>query len=898
MTPEQGIPYYRMTGLRPEVWLSVGAGFNREEIKSLVLTQGRGFIAEAIITQQELCQKLTGIASNRLLPASARQEIFRMLLAEPRVLSQLSEVKRLKRRSGFIRDLDSSLQAGRMTFAHSQEAEALEDRLSQTLGTRSIRPELKILSEAFDVWCEVSSFRDIPLLIRAAIEVLRAGWPESLSKPEEIWCLSIQEPESLEREFWDVLGQHVRVKFVKSLAASHTEKSTVFDWQQWHTLDDAAEYLADQIQKESTLDDLRHHGVLIPDVPAIRRSLRRALEKRGLPLADPRDPTRLKWDESLKWALLPLEVVSRNFERQKVISWLRNFQMQDEFPAWVTEINSRGLRSGLPSYAGGMLEGVHSRLNELSTEFSPRKTCEELAESHLKYLRASAATQSERIWLLSFLEQTWKVFQADMIRVGLKEKKAPLRFWLERLQTRLSEASPPIDRLKPRTGLQLYRLQQAPVTPTRQVWIFGLPSGWLNGKGVGDYWFSERERDVLGLEFAVRSSQQIRDERTQVLVSWLSQADNVVFLEAQYSFDGRETESILPILQELETSLGTSLAIQPREMGSHPRFVQSYQVQRPVQPQEIHLPPLSNFVPQPIELTATAIERYSRCSFQALAFHRWNLRDIREPDSELWPDIRGNILHEAVRSLLENRDAEGKFWISPQEALFHAWKVKRPKGLLKSQRIESYVQSRMLKTLEAFCEKEREYVERSSSIPLVLDEMSLTLHYPDFSIRGQPDRVDQFQDGLFIMDYKTAGSVPHGSEMLEEGYRLQLPFYALAAQQKFKKPALGIQFVELDKKGSRRSGIFFKEYNGKGPGKLTQVRSNSKSLVSVSPQEAWSVLEDHLVQDARALIAGRFMAKPKISKTEKECQNCSLGDLCGYRRRSDSQSSEGEAPHD
>jgi hypothetical protein len=880
------LPISRITGLRPEVWISVGAGFAREDIKSLVLSQGKGFIGESITTLQEICLQITRLNSDRILSSTARQEVLRLLLAEPRIIGMMSEMKRIRRQRNFIRRLDSALQMGRLAFAHPLEEEVYYERLKQSLGVEQspLRQELRVLSHAYEAWCQASSYFDLPLLIRLATDQLREGWPAHLRCPQEVWSLSGEAPESLEKEFWEVLGQHLQVKRVDRLSAEwngHPE----FRWEKWHTLDDAAESFADRICEESEGFDWNQHAVLIPDVPSIRRCLRRALESRGIPLADPRDPTRLRWDESVKWAILPLEVVGRNFERQKVISWLRSHQMQEEFPSWVNEINSRGVRNGLGSYAGGMLSGVHSRLQELSQSFGGRKTCEELAESHLKLLRTAVGHHPEQQWLIPFFEQTWKVFQADFHRIGQEKRKAPLLFWLERLQARLSEASPPVDRLKPRFGVQLYRLQQSPVRPFSQVWVFGLPAHWLSGKGLGDYWFSERERDVLSLEFAIRGPVQIREERIQVLKSWMAGSGSVVFLDSYFDSSGREQESILPVLKELELSFGQNLPETPLEKGSHSRFTASYQVLRPIQPQEIQLPPLARRPGgRPPELTATTLERMSRCSFQALAYHRWNVRDVREPDGELWPDVRGTILHEAVRILLTSLNPQDEFTILPREALEQAWRLKRPKGLIRTERIERYVKARMLLVLETFCEKERDYLKRSGTHPFSLEDVSLRLDYPEFSIHGLPDRMDQYQDGLFVIDYKSSGTVPHGSDMIEQGYRLQLPFYALAAQRHFQRPVMGVQFIELDRKGSRRSGIFFKKYNGKSQGMLTQVTARSKSLVAVEPEDAWSRFEEHRTTSASSFIRGEFQARPKSTQRSRECNSCSLGDLCGLRR--------------
>ena len=50
--------------------------------------------------------------------------------------------------------------------------------------------------------------------------------------------------------------------------------------------------------------------------------------------------------------MLPFEVIGRDFERSKVISWLRAYVFNPEFQSWVSEINSRGIRQSLRSYEG------------------------------------------------------------------------------------------------------------------------------------------------------------------------------------------------------------------------------------------------------------------------------------------------------------------------------------------------------------------------------------------------------------------------------------------------------------------------------------------------------------------------------------------------------------------
>ena len=204
----------------------------------------------------------------------------------------------------------------------------------------------------------------------------------------------------------------------------------------------------------------------------------------------------------------------------------------------------------------------------------------------------------------------------------------------------------------------------------------------------------------------------------------------------------------------------------------------------------------------------------------------------------------------------------------------------RPKGLLRGERLARYTKQRLKKILDTFCEKERDYFTRSGTTVLSLEGPPLRLEFPEFNLIGIPDRVDEHPDGVFVIDYKTSTALPSGTEMVNDGYRLQLPFYALAASRHFSKPAVGVQFVELATKGGRGHGIFFKKYNGKEPGKLTHSRSKL-NVLEMEPEDAWSLCASQLHEQGKRYFEGHFEVKPK---KPKECSACPYRDLCGQRR--------------
>jgi hypothetical protein len=318
------LPIEDISGLRPKIWVCVGTGYSREDIKAEVLARGGGFVADAVTTVQDIGVRIIEASfRNRItvLGPLGRQEVLRLLLAEKRISARMPELKRLRRQGNFFKRLDAAIQAGRMSFAHDIEEEVLLSTLEQKVGGNPIRPiqdEVRRLSQAYEAWLEASQRWDLPMVIQGATQVLvQRGWPPPLRKPKRVLHFSAQFQESRERGFWESLGALVPVEEVGPARWISPNPDLRWDWQRWHTIDDAAEALAESIAESG---DFSSQFVLIPDHAPVRRSLARAFAKYGVPLADPRDPTRIRWDESIKWAMLPLEVVARNYERAKVVS--------------------------------------------------------------------------------------------------------------------------------------------------------------------------------------------------------------------------------------------------------------------------------------------------------------------------------------------------------------------------------------------------------------------------------------------------------------------------------------------------------------------------------------------------------------------------------------------------
>lgn len=113
-------------------------------------------------------------------------------------------------------------------------------------------------------------------------------------------------------------------------------------------------------------------------------------------------------------------------------------------------------------------------------------------------------------------------------------------------------------------------------------------------------------------------------------------------------------------------------------------------------------------------------------------------------------------------------------------------------------------------------------------------------------LRGMVDRVDQRTDGLIrVIDYKTGGSHLSKNDLIS-GRRLQLPIYALAAQE-----ALGL--------GTVVEGFYWQIRDAK-PSSLKL--STFKTDALKGPQGAYTVAMDHIQYNLNGIRSGQFPPVP------------------------------------
>ena len=465
-------------GIRPTTWLCAGRGVQREDLKTFLFEQQISFVSQAVIDTTTLCLLLTGY--KEVMSFHAMRDAVRILLSERRIFEKFPVLCRMRRTVGGLDRITEALDA-RLLFAHASEYDVFEEYLAERGFSRS--DEFRHFVRGYEAFCEQIGRKDSIMLMREACLKID-GWEKP---PERIFLVQAETREPLEMYFWQKIATRTQLEFLDRPQVQAQVQGEI-----WHTLDDAAHAFAHRLAGER----LRDHAIVLPDDLATRRTLMRALVHYGIPLLDPRDPTALRYDESMKRSLAAMRVVAYDARLGDVISW------KPELKQKLAEI---GFQRGLH-----LLRKIDSDVDVLVQKYPSRLTFQ--------------AFRTEGVFFDTWLQ--------DIIE---PEALKPLLYWVRELESRIASTKPPPLSVRPVDGVQLFRLSQVIFAQSiKHVWIFGLDARWLEEGILGDAWFLPHERDVLE-EFGVRGRRALRAERHAAIDAWMHAAPQCTFLDAHYA---------------------------------------------------------------------------------------------------------------------------------------------------------------------------------------------------------------------------------------------------------------------------------------------------------------------------------------------------------------------------
>ena len=866
----------KITGLKNSSILILGMGFVREEYKALCFKLGKGLNQFAIQNAKSIAQNFVPESRDRLLDASARVELLRETFKNPNLKSGLPVLLEHRFRPKFFENLDRALQHGRRFFAHLGEASVLQERLEERLGRSEKREEFFLLNRLWEnvllnreLWDEARLYEDAALRSSQGVPFVLKG--VTLFKLEHL-----PDPPRLQF-FWSSLAQVMSVE-------SDRPKERAYDSQELfqmrracaHSLEDAAHFLFDHfIEKEiENPGSIQRKAIVIPDEPAIRRTLKRVMESRGLQLNDPRDPTQIVQSEEIKLALLELEMVAKGFPSSLVLTWLGVQQeFLNELGFLRKQIIEKGIVQGVNDYQVFPL--LYQRLKEIDLLYPKKINLQKLQE----LIQKSIHRYGLALWVKQLVEKVFHDWEQSFQQIQLPGssstfKELPIRHLAEQLNEKLKQATPIVSPLKKEGGVYLFRVDQS-VNPHLfngefDIHFFGIGRDFFEPKEEGTDWFSARDLEILSMEFSIPSIFDAQLERMKSFLAWCQLSKNEKFFwDFLYDESGSECESVELYLTESKRIEW----LEKLDLGLHPRLKNSLLSQLKVQKAQVQIQ-----LPKD-EWPISFLNAYGNCAFTAYSAYLLNLFDERETDFELKGDSFGNLVHAALELLLkENLDCDSAFERAWQETKQIAW--------LKSSRLQSAIRNKTLLLLQAFKQSEEEYLKKSGTH---IREMEYEVKWQKNGIvwKGRVDRIDQHQDGLIVIDYKTSSLLPSGRKTLEKGMGLQLPIYALAIKERLNQEVVAAQYLHLTPhKVNRNIGVLFQQWNQSKVTvpiefAITHARSNSQSLFEESPEELWNQFDERISSLIFQLKQGYFSAKPA---DPEECSHCRYILVCGKLR--------------
>ena len=254
------------------------------------------------------------------------------------------------------------------------------------------------------------------------------------------------------------------------------------------------------------------------------------------------------------------------------------------------------------------------------------------------------------------------------------------------------------------------------------------------------------------------------------------------------------------------------------------------------------------------------LETYGSCPHWFYVAHALQLEAVEPPELGLDPSQLGLILHaileKAYREAEDPRDPEAVLKVLEEAAAaeFEAAPERygfRPSPLWEVE--QDHLLERLAKTVRGLAELGGDWTPvafevvfgREGAPPLVLD-----LEGRQVRLHGVIDRVDRNEERrLRILDYKT-GSSGLAAQDLVEGRRLQLPLYALAAQE-----ALGM--------GEAVEGLYWAILSGRpGSLKLSKFSHKKGSYTYQGPEGAVQLARAHVGGILDGVHAGAFRPQP------------------------------------
>ncbi len=184
-----------------------------------------------------------------------------------------------------------------------------------------------------------------------------------------------------------------------------------------------------------------------------------------------------------------------------------------------------------------------------------------------------------------------------------------------------------------------------------------------------------------------------------------------------------------------------------------------------------------------IKLSATSLKSFLDCKRKYYYHYISHLKKHEIPQDIASENQIGLDLHEALKNVYLKQNA----FVDPRE--LHSKIVRELENISNNSSLQEYQLKLWNRKLDSFVENE---IERFRSGVRVLEcEKVLTCKHFDMQLSGQIDRIDEQENGLYILDYKSGKYPTYTAKTLQKATDFQLEFYYLLASAEGKIAGCG-----------------------------------------------------------------------------------------------------------
>ncbi len=187
-----------------------------------------------------------------------------------------------------------------------------------------------------------------------------------------------------------------------------------------------------------------------------------------------------------------------------------------------------------------------------------------------------------------------------------------------------------------------------------------------------------------------------------------------------------------------------------------------------------------------IKIGVTQLEKFLKCPYRFYLELVEGIRPYKVPEIEESSRIWGNIIHQIMKEIF--KEFEGKiFKEGDVKDVVKTFAEKIEKNILESKEISSFYKDIMrIRTKEVIAKFER-IIGKHTGNKIVSVEKEITYEGKNFILKGVMDRIEEDENGIYIIDIKTGTSSPPSfteNDFFNKG-NIQIPSYMWMYINKF-----------------------------------------------------------------------------------------------------------------